>query len=64
MKELYPDKSEIDYKDIIWEAIKEKVNSQIPEYKHIKEIQVTKEALIKTTTQKVKRAEELRKIGV
>ena len=64
MKELYPDKSEIDYKDIIWEAIKEEVNSQIPEYKHIKEIQVTKEALIKTTTQKVKRAEELKKIGV
>lgn len=64
MKELYPDKDVNDYKDIIWKEIKEKINSQMPEYKHIKEIQVTNEPLIKTTTQKVKRAEEFRKIGI
>lgn len=64
MKELYPDKDVKDYKDIIWKEIKEKINSQMPEYKHIKEIQVTNEPLIKTTTQKVKRAEEFRKIGI
>lgn len=64
MKELYPDKDVKDYKDIIWNEIKEKINSQMPEYKHIKEIQVTNEPLIKTTTQKVKRAEEFRKIGI
>ena len=64
MKELYPDKNENEYKDIIWKEIKEKINTQMPEYKHIKEIQVTDEPLIKTTTQKVKRAEEFKKIGV
>ncbi len=64
MKELYPDKKENEYKDIIWKEVKEKINTQMPEYKHIKEIQVTDEPLIKTTTQKVKRAEEFKKIGV
>ena len=64
MNELYPDKKENEYKDIIWQEIKEKINTQMPEYKHIKEIQVTDEPLIKTTTQKVKRAEEFKKIGV
>lgn len=64
MKELYPDKNEDEYKDIIWKEIKEKINTQMPEYKHIKEIQVTDEPLIKTTTQKVKRAEEFKRIGV
>lgn len=64
MKELYPDKEESEYKDIIWKEIKEKINTQMPEYKHIKEVQVTSEPLIKTTTQKVKRAEEFKKIGV
>ena len=52
MNELYPDKKENEYKDIIWQEIKEKINTQMPEYKHIKEIQVTDEPLIKTTTQK------------
>lgn len=64
MNELYPDKKENEYKDIIWQEIKERINTQMPEYKHIKEIQVTDEPLIKTTTQKVKRAEEFKKIGV
>jgi AMP-dependent synthetase/ligase len=64
MNELYPNKKENEYKDIIWQEIKEKINTQMPEYKHIKEIQVTDEPLIKTTTQKVKRAEEFKKIGV
>ena len=64
MKELYSDKEEKDYENIIWQEIKDKINTQLPEYKHIKEIQVTKEPLIKTTTQKVKRAEEFKKIGI
>ena len=41
MNELYPNKKENEYKDIIWQEIKEKINTQMPEYKHIKEIQVT-----------------------
>lgn len=62
MKETYPDKKEKEYKEIIWNQIKEKINPTMPDYKHIKEITVTKEPLIKTTTQKIKRAEELKKI--
>ena len=63
MNELYPDKKKTNIKDIIWQEIKEKINTQMPEYKHIKEIQVTDEPLIKTTTQKVKEQKSLRKLG-
>lgn len=62
MKELYPDKLEKDYHDIIWQDIKAKVNKSMPAYKYIREIIVTDEPLIKTTTQKVKRHEEIKKI--
>ena len=62
MKELYPDKSESDYHDIIWSDIKSNVNHTMPAYKAIREIIVTDEPLIKTTTQKVKRHEEIKKI--
>ncbi len=62
MKELYPDKSESDYHDIIWSDIKANVNHTMPAYKAIREIIVTDEPLIKTTTQKVKRHEEIKKI--
>lgn len=48
-------------KDKIWEKVKE-VNKKMPTYKYIKEIVVTDEELIKTTTQKVKRFEEIKKI--
>ncbi len=62
IKELYPDKNLKDYHDIVWKDIKEKVNRTMPAYKYIREILVTDEPLIKTTTQKVKRHEELKKI--
>ena len=64
MQELYPDKKEKEYYDIIWSEIKEKINVIMPDYRHVKEIMVTKEPLIKTTTQKVKRAEEFKKLGI
>ena len=64
MEEHYPGKTEKEYEAIIWQVIKEKINAIMPNYKHIKEIVITKEPLIKTTTQKVKRAEELKKLGV
>ena len=61
IKEILGEKTEDEYKEIIWEEIK-KINQTIPIYKHIKEIQITKEPLAKTTTQKVKRYEEIKKI--
>ena len=60
MKELYPDAT--NYKDVIWQDIKQKINKSIPAYKYIREIIVTNEPLIKTTTQKIKRHEELKRI--
>lgn len=62
MKELYPDKTPDDYTQIIWQDIKIKVNHTMPAYKYIREIIVTDTPLIKTTTQKVKRHEELKLI--
>ena len=61
MEHSYPDKNVSDYKDIIWNDIKE-INKSLPAYKHIRNIIVTDEPMIKTTTQKIKRNEELKKI--
>lgn len=61
MKDTYPDKTQEDYYDIIWNEIKE-INKSMPAYKHIKNLIITSEPMIKTTTQKVKRNEELKKI--
>ncbi len=60
IKELYP--NDTNYKDIIWKDVKEKINHSMPAYKAIREIIVTEEPLIKTTTQKIKRHEELKRI--
>ena len=46
----------------VWEDIKENVNHKMPAYKYIREIILTDTPLIKTTTQKVKRHEELKLI--
>ncbi len=62
VKDMYPNVSEEELKDIIWKDIKENVNHKMPAYKYIREIIVTHEPLIKTTTQKVKRHEELKLI--
>lgn len=61
IKEILGEKTEKEYQEIIWEEIK-KINKNLPTYKHIKSITITTEPLIKTTTQKVKRFEELKKI--
>ena len=60
-KEKYPDSSEEDLRKIIWEQIKE-INKTFPPYKYIKNMILTDEELIKTTTKKVKRQEELKRI--
>ena len=62
MKEKYPSKKQEDYHTLIWQDIKTMVNKSMPAYKYIREIIVTDEPLIKTTTQKIKRHEELKKI--
>ncbi len=48
-------------KEKVWKDIK-KINQNLPNYQHIKNIIVTDEPMIKTTTAKVKRFEEMKKI--
>ena len=48
-------------RDIIWKDIKE-INKDLAIYKYIKNIIVTTEPMIKTTTNKIKRFEEIKKI--
>lgn len=59
VKETYGEKSKEDLKEIFWQKVKE-VNQTLPDVKHIKEIIITDEPLAKTTTQKVKRYEEIK----
>lgn len=61
IKDHFGDKPEKDYKKLVWEDIKN-INKELPTFKHIKEIIVTDEPLEKTTTQKVKRFVELKKL--
>ena len=57
----FGEKSGEEYEKLIWQDIKE-INKDLPTYKHIKEIIVTDEPLEKTTTQKVKRYVEMKKM--
>ena len=61
VKEKYEGINEEELYKIIWEQIK-KINTTFPRYKHIQNMILTKEELIKTTTKKVKRHEEMKKI--
>ncbi len=61
MSNMYPNVDKEDYYNIIWSDIKE-INKQMPAYKHIRSIIVTDEPMIKTTTQKIKRTEEIKRI--
>ncbi len=61
IKEKYEDKSEEELREILWNQIKE-LNKTFPRYKHIQNLIVSHEELIKTTTKKVKRQEEMKKI--
>ena len=60
-KEKYPNSSEEDLEQMVWEQIKE-INKTFPPYKYIKNLIFTDKELIKTTTQKIKRNEELKNI--
>lgn len=57
----YSGKSEEELKEIVWEMIKE-INKTFPTYKYIKDLILTDEELIKTSTKKIKRPEEMKKI--
>ena len=62
VNEMFPNISKEDLHKKVWEDIKEYVNHKMPAYKYIREIILTDVPLIKTTTQKVKRHEELKVI--
>ena len=59
VKEKYGDKTEEEIRNIIWEQIKE-LNKTFPNYKHIKNVILSKEELIKNSSKKVKRFEEMK----
>lgn len=61
MKEIYNVETEEEIYDVLWDKIKE-INKTMPEYKYVKKIIITDEELVKTTTQKIKRHEEMKKI--
>ncbi len=62
LDETHPNISNEDLLNLVWNDIKENVNHKMPAYKYIREIILTDKPLIKTTTQKVKRHEELKLI--
>ena len=62
VEKKYSDISSDELKELIWKDIK-KINSSLPNYKHIKNLVITDEPMIKTTTQKVKRFEEIKKLN-
>lgn len=61
VKEKYGNIAEEELHKILWDKIKE-VNKTLPQYKYIKNMILTKEPLIKTTTNKIKRNEELKTV--
>lgn len=61
IKDLYHIEYEEKIKEFLWKKVKE-VNKLMPKYKYVREMIVTEEPLIKTTTLKIKRHEELKKV--
>ncbi len=61
VEEIYHTSNTEELKELIWQEVKT-VNKTMPAYKYIREISVTQEDLIKTTTQKIKRFEEIKTV--
>lgn len=61
VKAKHPDMSEEELHTLLWNKIKV-INKTLPMYKYIKDMTLTTEPLIKTSTQKIKRFEELKKV--
>ncbi len=63
VKEKYSTLSREELKKIIWEKVKE-TNKLVPKYKYVKNMILTDEEFSKTTTNKIKRFEELKKMNL
>ena len=63
IKEKYFDKSEKEIEEIVWNEIK-LINKTMPTYKYVKNMIITKEDFIKTTTAKIKRYKEMEKMNI
>ena len=61
LKNHYEVDNEEEIKEMLWKEVKI-VNKTMPAYKYIREISVTQKELIKTTTQKIKRFEEIKTV--
>ena len=61
VKRRHSEMSEKELEEYLWSKIKD-INKTLPMYKYIKHMTITDEPLIKTTTNKIKRKEELNKI--
>ena len=61
IEDLYHIEGEENIKEFLWNKVKE-VNKLMPKYKYVREMVITEEPLIKTTTLKIKRHEELKKV--
>ena len=61
VEEVFGTKDPEELKEKIWQQVK-LINKTMPAYKYVREIIVTNKELIKTTTQKVKRFEEIKTV--
>lgn len=61
MREVYNVTTEEEVKETLLKEVK-KINKTMPPYKYIRDVAITEEDFIKTTTQKIKRNEEMKKI--
>lgn len=61
LKEKFGELSDVQIKEK-FQAIVKKINKEMPPYKYIRNFMVSSQELIKTTTQKIKRHEEIEKI--
>ena len=59
--ELYKVETPDEIRDVIWEKIKD-VNQTIPHYKRVTDLYLTEEPFIKTTSLKIKRKEQIKKV--
>lgn len=60
-KEKYAGLSDEEFEKAVWNEIKE-INKEMPKYKYMKHMILTTEDFIKTTTAKIKRFEEIKRI--
>ena len=60
INEKFPSLTQEELREMVWKDIKQ-MNKSLPTYKHIKNLILTEEPMIKTTTAKIKRFEEIKK---